>query len=68
MIMTQFTIDLTDEQISRLKRLHVSNDWELALTEYISDLTQVKAGKPVITNASHFTQRVTAPSQGAHFK
>ena len=64
----EFKIELNEDQVNRLKRLHFSGNWQSALQEYIDDLLQVKAGTPTITNASQYTQKVVGPSNGANFR
>ena len=64
----EYKLTLSEEQVERLKRLHVSGNWQAALDEYVSSLIDVKVGKSTITNASQFTQKVTGPSNAARFR
>jgi len=64
----EFKIELDEEQVTRLKRLHFSGNWQVALQEHIDQLVAVKAGTPTITSASQYPEMISGPSNAARYQ
>ena len=63
----EYKIELNEQQVERLRRLHVSNNWQTALDEYVQDLVNIKVGSALISSPSQYSERISAPSPTANY-
>ena len=63
----EYKIELNEQQVERLRRLHVSNELAKALDEYLQDLINVKVGTALISSPSQYSSAISAPSPTANY-